>query len=135
MTDTSTLEPAIGRTTDLTFDEAVERTRAALVDQSFGVLCEIDVSSTLRAKLGVELPRTLILGACHPPSAKRALDAAPEIGVLLPCNVVVRETPDGLTRVEAINTALMSRLFPEESGIGDIADEIGARLRAVIDAV
>jgi uncharacterized protein (DUF302 family) len=89
-------------TTALDFEAATERCREALSAEGFGVLTEIDVQATLAKKLGVEVPPHRILGACHPPSAYRALRAMPEVGVLLPCNVTV-SVEDGRTVVRAMN--------------------------------
>ena len=97
---------ALTGTTTLPFDEAVERVREELKGEGFGVLCEIDVQATLKAKLDVDSERYLILGACNPPLAHRALQTEPDIGVLLPCNVVVFER-DGETRVSAVDAEQM----------------------------
>ncbi|MFE0459670.1 DUF302 domain-containing protein [Kitasatospora sp. NPDC058965] len=120
-------------TLDRPFAETVERVRAALAEQGFGILTEIDVQATLRTKIGAELPDYLILGACNPPLAHRAVQADPRIGLLLPCNVVVR-TADGATVVEAMNPDVMVRVtgHPELTAI---ADEAGTRLRAALAAL
>ena len=116
----------------LAFDEVVVRVREALAEQGFGVLTEIDVRATMREKLGVEVPAQVILGACRPELALRAMTAAPSIAALLPCNVVVREGENGTTVVEAIDPEVMSQLedMPE---IGEVAGEARTRLRAALD--
>ena len=116
--------------TSLPFDEAVERVREALADDGFGVLCEIDVQATLRAKLGVETDRYLILGACNPPLAHRALEAEPELGALLPCNVLVYER-DGVTHVSAIDPERMLSIVGNPA-LEEVAAEVRARLGRVV---
>ena len=103
------------------FDEAVASTKEALAEQGFGTLTEIDLQATLSQKVGKEMDRYVILGACNPQLASRALDAEPQIGVLLPCNVVVRETELGVT-VEALDPGLMGQLVASED-IRPVADE------------
>ncbi|MDH6115481.1 uncharacterized protein (DUF302 family) [Kitasatospora sp. MAP12-15] len=118
---------------DLPFADAVERVRAALAAEGFGILTEIDVQATLRAKLGEEMEDYLILGACNPPLAHRALGVDRRIGVLLPCNVVVR-TADGGTVVEAMDPQVMVRIT-DRAELTPVADEATARLRAALDTL
>lgn len=127
---------ALAATLDTDFADAVERTRKALSEQGFGVLTEIDVTATMRAKLGVELEQYLILGACNPPLAYAALEANRQIGLLLPCNVVVRadRSGDGVL-VEAMNPELMVQVAGEDPALRAIADDATARLRAAISAL
>jgi uncharacterized protein (DUF302 family) len=120
-------------TTTLTFDEAVERTRAALAEQGFGVLTEIDVTATLKSKLDEDMEPYLILGACNPQLAHRALGIERDIGLLLPCNVVVRRDGDH-TLVQALDPQLMVSL-PGRPELQPIADEAGRRLAAALQAV
>lgn len=106
---------------------------AALKAEGFGVLTEIDVQATLKAKLGVDRPPYLILGACNPPLAHRAIEADPSVGALLPCNVVLREDgPD--TIVEAMDPAAALGIV-ETAGIRPVAEEAKARLERVIEAL
>lgn len=123
----------LSRATALPFAEAVDRVRAELKTEGFGVLCEIDVQATLREKLGVEGEPYLILGACNPPLAHRALQAEPDLGTLLPCNVVVYER-DGETRVSAIDAERMLSIV-ENDELGPVAAEVKARLGAVVQRV
>jgi len=115
------------------FGEAVERVRDALREQGFGVLTEIDVQATLRAKLGEEMEDYLILGACNPALAHRALAADRQIGMLLPCNVVLR-TSGGQTVIEALDPMTMVAVTGEET-LRPIAAEAASRLRAALAAV
>jgi uncharacterized protein (DUF302 family) len=123
----------LSETTPLQFDEAVERTREALGDEGFGVLCEIDVQATLRAKLGLETERYLILGACNPPLAHQALRAEPELGTLLPCNVIVYDA-EGSTRVSAIDPERMLSIVGNDD-LGPIAADVRERLARVLTRV
>jgi uncharacterized protein (DUF302 family) len=119
----------------LSFDEAVEQTREALSREGFGVLTEIDVAATMKKKLDVDFPPYLILGACNPPLAHRALTAEPDIGLLLPCNVVVRAgASPHQTEVLAMDPEAALSLA-DNPGIAPVAEEVGARLRRVLDAL
>jgi uncharacterized protein (DUF302 family) len=118
-------------TTDLSFADALERVRAELADEGFGVLTEIDVQATLRAKLGVEQEPYTILGACNPPLAHRALEAEPELGTLLPCNVVVYRR-DGVTHVSAIDAERMLSLVGNDA-VAPVAAEVREKLAAVVE--
>ena len=123
---------ALQTTTPLSFADAVARAREELAKEGFGVLTEIDVAATLKKKLDVDREPYLILGACHPPSAHKALSAVPEVGVLLPCNVTV-SVEDGTTVVRAMDPAgVMGILGSPE--LAEVGADIGARLRRVVDA-
>jgi uncharacterized protein (DUF302 family) len=119
--------PAVG------FDDAVAAVRAALAEQGFGVLTEIDVRATMKAKLDVEVPAQVILGACRPASAYAALQAEPSIGLLLPCNVVVREG-DGVTIVEAVDPDALVR-WTGNRALEPVATDVGERLQGALDVV
>lgn len=115
------------------FDEVLSRTRDALVAEGFGVLTEIDVQATMREKLGVEREPYVILGACNPALAHRALGAEPELGVLLPCNVVVYRTND-TTRVSAVAADTMLGMVGNPA-LAPVAAEVDARLARVLTAI
>ena len=118
-------------TTDSPFADAVERVRAELKEEGFGVLCEIDVQATLREKLGEEIEPYLILGACNPPLAHRALETEPDLGVLLPCNVVVYKR-GGTTHVSAVDAEQMLAIVGNDA-LTSIAAEVRERLAAVVE--
>lgn len=126
--------PAIGytltETTSLSFDDAADRVRTELANEGFGVLCEIDVQATLREKLGVETDRYLILGACNPTLAHRALEAEPELGALLPCNVLVYER-GGETHVAAIDPERMLSIVGNDE-LAEVAAQVRERLGRVV---
>ncbi len=117
-------------TTDLTFSEAVERVTAALAEQGFGILTTIDVKATLKTKLDLDLDDYMILGACNPHLAHQALEVDPSIGLLLPCNVVVRRE-DGRTIVQALDPQIMVSL-PGLPALQPVADDAGRRLAAAL---
>lgn len=123
----------ITRTLDDAPAVAEERVRAALGDQGFGVLSTIDVQGTLKAKLDHEMGAYTILGACNPPLAKQAIDADPDIGALLPCNVLVRANPEGGTDIAAADPAAMLAMGAE--GLDDVAGDARAGIEAALDAL
>lgn len=121
----------LSTTTHLPFTEAVERVRAELTKEGFGVLCEIDVQATLKEKLDIDGEPYLILGACNPPLAHQALTAEPDLGVLLPCNVVVY-TRGGETHIAAVDAERMLSIV-ENDALGPIAADVTRRLGAVVE--
>ncbi len=128
------MEPGIGKTVRMTFDAALERACKALQGEGFGVLTRIDVKTTLKEKIGKDVPPFVILGACNPGLAHRALEVEPRVGLLLPCNVVVRDLGGGNVRVETINALAMMSLFPA-ANLEPIARQVGEKLSRVLAAV
>jgi len=118
---------------DTTYDDTIGRVTDALKDQGFGVLTEIDVRQTLKDKLDVDIEPQIILGACNPQLAHRALEIDPRIAALLPCNVVVR-TEAGRTVVEALDPKLIAEI-PANPALAPIAEEAGRRIQAALDAL
>jgi uncharacterized protein (DUF302 family) len=130
------LSVSLSTTLHTSFDDAVERTRAALARQGFGVLTEIDLKATLKAKLGADMEDYLILGACNPSFAQKAVDIYRPIGVLLPCNVVVRKDPDAPDSVivDAMDPKLMVDVT-NEPGLDEIADAVRGLLDEALQEI
>lgn len=123
-----------GKTVSCAFDEAIQRVTAALQAEGFGILSDIDVAATLKKKLNTYMPAYRILGACNPALAQRAIQAEPSIGLLLPCNVLVREVADGNVRVEFMDTDAVLQLVGKPE-IAALAGEVRQRLQRVMAAV
>lgn len=123
-----------GRTVESGFEDAVARVTEALAKEGFGVLTEIDVAATMKKKIGVDMPPYRILGACNPQFAHRAITAEPQIGALLPCNVVVRTDAAGATRVEFMDPIAVMDLVGKAE-VRPIAAEVRARLERVMNAL
>lgn len=119
---------------NLSYEQALEKTTQELQKEGFGVLTEIDVKATMKKKLDVDYNKYKILGACNPPLAHQALSADPEMGVLLPCNVIVYEVEGGKTVVSAIDAAAMFSVVGRVD-ILPVAEEVNRKLKKVIDNV
>lgn len=130
---TTALKYGYAKLVNASFDETLERVRKALQEQGFGVQAEIDIGNALREKLGVELPRQLILGACNPQLAYKALQLEPEISLLLPCNVTLRQTTDGV-EVAAIDAGKLMQ-FVGNPELSPLAEDANRRLQAVLEKV
>jgi uncharacterized protein (DUF302 family) len=124
----------IRKTLDLGFDEALARVPEALKAEGFGVLTEIDVQATLKKKLDTDFRRYRILGACNPPFAYRALQHSLDVGMLLPCNVIVYETDDRKTVVSAVDP-MQTMAGRDDEALRPIADEVRRKLQRVIDSL
>jgi uncharacterized protein (DUF302 family) len=124
---------AFGKTVATDVGQTIERVTQALAKEGFGILSDIDVAGTLKKKLGLEVPAYRILGACNPQFAHRALEAEPEIGTLLPCNVVVRKVGAG-TRVDIMDPLAVMQLVGKPE-VAKIASEVRGRLQRVLGEV
>ncbi len=118
-------------TLDMPFDEAVEHTTKSLADKGFGVLTQIDVAATMKKKLDVDYLPYLILGACNPGFAHKALQMENKVGTMLPCNVIVQQTPDGKIEVSAVDPAASMQAI-DNTGLGDIAGSVREMLQDMI---
>jgi uncharacterized protein (DUF302 family) len=127
------IEYGIRVTTDLDYRAAIDAVTAALKDQGFGVLTEIDIKATLKKKIGADFRRYVILGACHPQLAHRALNAEVELGLLLPCNVIVYEGDEG-TVVAAVDPKVMLGVVDNKE-LAAVALEAESRLRAAVESI
>jgi uncharacterized protein (DUF302 family) len=121
------------RVLDLSWGIAVDRAKEALAAEGFGVLCEIDIAEKLKAKLGIDFYRYLILGACNPALAAEALEEEPDLGLLLPCNVVVYER-EGRTVVSAVDAGKLLSIVGNPQ-LDELAEQVNEKLRRVIDAI
>lgn len=121
------------KTLDVPYEEAVEKARASLMAEGFGVLCEIDLKQKLKEKLDVDFRRYVILGACNPPLAYRTLQEELHIGLLLPCNVIVYEADDpGKSVVAAIDATTMLSVAGDNSTLAAVASEVNEKLQRVV---
>jgi uncharacterized protein (DUF302 family) len=123
-----------GKPVDLGFEEAIETVTAELDKEGFGILTEIDVQATLKKKLGEDMPPYRILGACNPPLAHQAVSAVPEIGLLLPCNVLVREDDEGTVHVSFMDPGSVLGLV-DNPDVVPLAEQVRAKLERVLAAL
>jgi uncharacterized protein (DUF302 family) len=124
------------RTVDRAFDDAVEKTRAALSSEGFGVLTEIRIDEKLKEKLGVDFRRYIILGACNPPYAYKTLQEEINIGLLLPCNVVVYESDEtGRSVVAAVDAKAMLSVVGDNATLNEVASEVNQKLQSAIEQI
>lgn len=125
----------IRKEVELPYEEAVEKVTAALKEQGFGVLSEIDMKEKLKEKLDVDYKRYVILGACNPPLAYKALQAEPEIGLLLPCNVIVYEIEGDRSVVSAADPEAMLSMVGDNPVVAEVARDAKERLGKALDAI
>ncbi len=123
-----------GKSIAMGFDDAITKVTAELQKEGFGILTEIDVAATMKKKLDFDMPRYRILGACNPPLAKRAITAEPTIGLLLPCNVVVREDAVGTVHVEFLDPGMMGQMT-DNPDVGALGGEVREKLQRVMNAL
>jgi len=128
------MQYGFGKTVGMDFNSAIDKVTVELQKEGFGVLTDIDVQATLKKKLGEEMPPYRILGACNPPLAHQAITNEPSIGLLLPCNVVVRQEEDGTVHVEFMDPAAVLNLV-DNPAVGELASEVKSRLERVMAAL
>ena len=124
------MDVGIGTFTEMSFDDAVAAARAALAERGFGILHEIDLTATLKSKIDKDIERVLILGACNPEFAGKAYDINKNVALMIPCNVVVRESGGGCV-IEAQNPDLLPNVI--SGGLRDLADELAADMRSMMN--
>ena len=122
------------KTIQCSFEDGVRRTRDALQSEGFGVITEIDIQKTLKAKIGVDFRPYLILGACNPAMAHQALEMEDKVGTMLPCNVVVQAHPDGTVEIAAINPVASMQAI-DNAALTAKATEVAAKLRSALDRI
>ncbi len=120
--------------TESTFENVIEKTTEALKKEGFGILTEIDIKATFKKKLDVDFPKYMILGACNPGFAHKALQAENKIGTMLPCNVIVRETDNGEIEVAAVDP-IASMMGVENIALAEIAEEVRSKLKKAVDSL
>lgn len=125
------MQYGFGKTVEMDFNSAIEKVTEALQKEGFGVLTDIDVQATLKKKLGEEMPPYRILGACNPALAHKAITNEPFIGLLLPCNVVVRQEENGTVQVEFMDPAAVLKLVDNPS-VAELAGDVKSRLERVL---
>jgi len=128
------MQYGFGKTVGMDFNSAIDKVTVELQKEGFGVLTDIDVQATLKKKLGEEMPPYRILGACNPTLAHQAITHEPSIGLLLPCNVVVRQEENGVVHVEFMDPAAVLNLV-DNPAVGELAGEVKSRLERVLAAL
>jgi uncharacterized protein (DUF302 family) len=128
------MQYGFGKTVGMDFNSAIDKVTAELQKEGFGVLTDIDVQATLKKKLGEDMPAYRILGACNPSLAHQAITNEPSIGLLLPCNVVVRQEENGTVHVEFMDPAAVLNLV-DNPAVGELAGEVKSRLERVLAAL
>ena len=123
-----------GKVIDASFDEAIDKVTAELANEGFGVLSDIDVAAKMKEKLDKDMPRYRILGACNPPLAYQAISAVEDIGLLLPCNVLVREDAEGEVHVDFMDPVSVMSLV-NDPGVEPLANDVRGRLERVLEAI
>ena len=122
------------KTVKFSYEDAINKVTEELKKEGFGILTEIDVKETLKKKIDVDFRKYKILGACNPPLAYKALSAEENIGVMLPCNVIVQEKPDGTVQVSAINPMVAMQSVGNEN-LNEVASQVSAKLKKVVDSL